>query len=109
MSDERIKPIFSSRENDPSVSEIVDQLVIGLGERIDLLQDAESAHDFDQIAILSSALVENARQAGFAELARVASALEEVSTWRDADRTHARLVELTRIVHRVRLGHMGTA
>jgi hypothetical protein len=109
MSDERIKPIYSSRGNDPSVSEIVDQFVIGLGERIDHLQDADSAQDFDQIAILGSALVEDARQAGFAELAGIASALEEVSTWRDAESTHARLVELTGIVYRVRLGHMGTA
>jgi HPt (histidine-containing phosphotransfer) domain-containing protein len=90
------------------VSEIVDQLVIGLGERIDHLQDSETEQDFDRIAVLASTLVENARQAGFAELAQIASALETVSTWRDAEGTHARLVELTEIVHRVRLGHMGT-
>ena len=109
MSDERLKPIFSSRGNDPSVSEIVDQLVIGLGERIDHLQDAETEQDFDRIALFASALVENAREAGFAELARVASVLENVSARRDAEGTHTRLVELTEIVHRVRLGHMGTA
>jgi len=109
MSDERLKPIFSSRGNDPSVSEIVDQLVIGLGERIDHLQDAESEQDFDQIAVLACALVENAQQAGFAELARVAGALEAASTWRDAEGSHRLLVELTEIVHRVRLGHMGAA
>jgi len=109
MSDERLEPIFSSRGNDPAVSEIVDELVIGLGEGIDHLQDAESAGDFDQIAMLASALVENARQAGFAELAGAASALEAVSTWRDAEGTHSRLVELTEIVQRVRLGHMGAA
>jgi hypothetical protein len=109
MSDERMKPILSSRRNDPAVSEIVDQLVISLGERIDRLQDAESDQDFDQIAVLASSLVEDARQAGFDELARVASAIEEVSTWRDSKGTHERLVELTGIVHRVRLGHMSAA
>lgn len=109
MSDDRLKPIFSSRGNDPAVSEFVDQLVIGLGERIDHLQDAESEQDFDQIAVLASGLVDNARRAGFDELARVASALEAVSTWRDPKSTHTRLVELTEIVHRVRLGHMGSA
>ncbi len=109
MSNERLKPIFSSRGNDPSVSEIVDQLVIGLGERIDHLQDAESVQDFDQITVLAAALVKSARQAGFAQLARVAAALEAVSTRRDAATSHTRLVELTEIVHRVRLGHMGEA
>ena len=109
MSDERLKPIFSSRASDPSLSEIVDRLVIGLGERIDHLQDAETEQDFDQITEIASSLVEDARRAGFSELARVASALEIVSRLRDAKVARTRLVELTEIVHRIRLGHMGNA
>lgn len=91
------------------MSEIVDRLVIGLGERIDQLQDAETEQDFDQIAVLANALLRNARAAGFAELAGVASELESVARGRDADGTHAQLVLMTEIVHRVRLGHMGSA
>ena len=90
------------------MSEIVDRLVVTLGERIDDMQDAESERDFDRIVVLAAALMENAQRAGFADLTGVARALEAASAGCDAEGTHARLVELTEIAHRVRLGHKGS-
>jgi hypothetical protein len=109
MPDVRVKPIYSSRGNDPSVSEVVDRFVIGLGERIDELQDLEVERSFDRIAPLARTLALDARRAGFDELASVTEALDAACIARDAELIYQHLVELTDLVHRVRLGHTGAA
>jgi hypothetical protein len=105
----RVKPIYSSRGNDPSVSDVVDDFVIGVSERIDQLQDFESEQDFPRIAENAAAFVADARRAGFDELERVANELAAASAAQREKDSHARLVELTELVHRVRLGHKGAA
>jgi len=105
----RVKPIYSSRGDDPSVSDVVDGFVIGLSELIDQLQDFESEQDFARIADLAGALVADAQRAGFNDLARSAGALASASSEGRFDGTRSCLVDLTELVHRVRLGHKGAA
>jgi hypothetical protein len=109
MPGERLKPIYSSRGNDPAVSDLVDRFVIGLGERIDELQDLEVEGGFDRIAPLARSLAADALRAGFDELAAVTGALEAASAEQNPEETRKHLVELTGLVHRVRLGHTGAA
>ena len=50
------KPIVSTRSEDPALEERIDRFVVGLGERIDSLQDAESAGDRGALRALAEAL-----------------------------------------------------
>jgi hypothetical protein len=109
MSADRLLAIQSSLENDPAACKAVEQLVVGLSERIDGLQDAEIRGKFDEIARMAIQLVHDSEVAGYEELAAVAKTLAVASNQRDNRATHLKLVDLTEVVHRVRLGHRGAA
>ena len=109
MSAEHLKPIYSSRSEDASVDEVVDRFVIRLAERIDALQDAEADGDFAQLAALTGELIVDAAAAGFEAFASTAEALESACGGDEAKAAHERLLDLTEIAQRIRLGHKGSA
>jgi hypothetical protein len=109
MPAELLKPIYSSRSDDPDLGEAVDRFVIGLAERIDLLQDAEADGDLAQLAGLASGLIVEADAAGFEALARTARALEAACSDDEPKAARKQLLGLTEIAQRIRLGHKGSA
>jgi len=106
---ERNVPVYSTLEDDLELREEISEFVIGLAERIDTLQDAESAPDPMLLVARSRSLVEDARRFGYAALAAVG---EEVVSAREQDKPQVvreKLLELTELARRVRLGHRGAA
>ena len=102
-------PILAVQDPDPEVQERVDAFVVGLGETIDLLQDDELARDWAQLIQRAGALRSEADGFGFSRLADSASRLMEACKEGRAKVIRDRLVELTEVGHRVRLGHRGSA
>ncbi len=43
------KAIYSQLEDDPELQDAINEFVVGLAERIDLLQDLHSAANFDRL------------------------------------------------------------
>ena len=107
MSVERLKPIYSSRGADSSLDDTVDQFVIRLAERIDTLQDAEAKGDLAELAALTGELTAEADAAGFETFASTAEALEAACFGDEAKAARERLLDLTEIAQRIRLGHKG--
>ena len=107
MPAEHLKPIYSSRTEDPSVDGDVDRFVVHLAERIDLLQDAEADGNLAQLAARTSGLIAAAGAAGFEALAVATKALKAACTEDEAKAARERLIELTEIAQRIRLGHKG--
>jgi len=109
MAGEPLKPIYSSRRDDPSAGETVDRFVVDLAERIDLLQDAEAAGDVGQLMALIGGLTVAADAAGFDVFAAVARAIDAACSKDDPKLVRDKLLELTEIAQRIRLGHKGSA
>lgn len=107
--DEPLRPLRSSRAEDPEATARIDAFVIGLAERIDALQDAEGRGDFSAIAGEVARLASDAHAAGYEVLAGVARILEQAARQEKADEVHSRLVDLTGVSIRVRMGHRGAA
>lgn len=104
---DRPQPLYSSLVDDPLCSEAIDEFVIGVAERIDHLQDADSKGDLRELSQLASQLVVDARSAGYDSLADIAAAVEAACEERASRRAHEGVVELTDLTLRVRLGHRG--
>ena len=104
---EKIRPIFSSRADDPALAEAIDAFVIGLAERIDDLQDADGEVDLSRLAALARDLAADAEPAGYEPLARVARPVEAAARDEKPDEAHENLVKLTEIAYRIRMGHRG--
>ena len=101
--------IYSLRADDPACEEAIDRFVLGLAERVDGLQDAQIAGDLEGVAKLSEELCQDAETLGYPQLA--AAAREVVAACQqgapDDERLVDRLVVVTEIGRRVRLGHRG--
>ena len=104
---DRPQPLFSRLADDPAWGEVVDEFVVGVAERIDHLQDADSKGDLRELASLASQLVVDARTAGFDVLADVAAEVEAACQRRAARDAHGGVVLLTDLTLRIRLGHRG--
>ncbi len=100
-------PIYSTRADDPELAPALDGFVVGLMERVDRLQDADSQDDLKDLAALASALVVEASALGFESLATCAAAVEAAGRGGDSDGAREALLALTEIAQRVRLGHRG--
>jgi HPt (histidine-containing phosphotransfer) domain-containing protein len=103
------KPIYSTCGDDPDVGEALDHFVIGLAERIDILQDAEASGDFPQLASLAGQLAVDAEATGFGALASAAQALESACFGGDPKLARETTLDITEITQRIRLGHKGAA
>ncbi len=100
-------PLFSTRANDPDLLDSLDDFVLGLGERIDALQDAEIASDLARMGVLAGELRGAAADHGYEPLADCAADVKTACANGDAEAAHKGLLELTEIAQRVRLGHRG--
>ena len=107
MSAEPLRPIYSSRLEDPAVAEPLETFVVGLAERVDGLQDTEASGDLAELAAHVRALGAEATDLGFAPLAVVAAAVEAACQAGASDQARMHLVDLTEISQRVRLGYRG--
>ena len=105
----RDKPVYSSRADDPALSESIDSFVVELAERIDHLQDAQRAGDLKELAALASSLVTDAEKVGFDTLAESGVVLETTCQGANGGEAYDALLGITEIARRIRLGHRGAA
>ena len=107
MNERQVAPIFSSREEESELREALDAFIVELAERVDLLQDAESASDWSEVQRLSGDLAREASRLGFTPLAAAALAVVRACAEDKADAAQTALVEVTGVARRVRLGYRG--
>jgi hypothetical protein len=100
------RPIYSLLVDEQAL-ERLDAFVVELGERIDLIQEAEQAGQLEETAKRASELAVEASAMGLPPLAAAAESVAVSGRTGDASSTHATIVELTYVVTRVRLGHRG--
>jgi len=102
-------PIRSTLEDVADLAEDINRFVIGLGERIDSIQDAELSQDFRQLVSLAGLLLQDAERLGYPALAQTARAIEIAAGDAKAEAVQEANVELTDLAQRVRRGHRGAA
>jgi hypothetical protein len=105
----RRHPIYSTREEEPDLEDELHGFVVGLGEEVDHLQDAEGAGDFKQLGQLLDPFAAASERLGYSDLAELARVVYDACKDEDEDAVQEALVELTEISRRVRLGHRGAA
>ncbi len=104
---ERPLPLYSRLIDDPSSGEAIDEFVVGVAERVDHLQDADSRGDFAELGRLASELSAEARAVGFDLLADVARIVATACAERSKKPAHDGVVAVTDLACRIRLGHRG--
>lgn len=104
---DRIRPIYSTRADDPDLTDAIEAFVIGLAERIDHLQDAEGDGRLSRLAELAADLARESATLGYEGLGDIARAVAEAARNRKADGARSQVTELTDVAQRVRLGHPG--
>lgn len=107
MGDLKDAPIRSALAYDPDFEERIDVFIVGLGEQIDAIQEADRIGDLASGAAMAQKLAGQAEQLGFPPLAEAAQEVAAACQEGDPHATHDRIVELTGIVYRVRRGHRG--
>lgn len=91
------------------MQEPINEFVIGLAERIDLLQDLHSSGDFTRLGELCGETAETAERLGYPLMASVARVAREASKENKADASEEALVEMTELSQRIRQAHRGAA
>jgi len=104
----RTGPIHSLLVDDAAL-ERLDGFVVALGERIDLIQEAEHEGHLEEAAKRAAELAVEALALGLPPLAEAAERVVASCRLGAAADAHADIVELTAVVTRVRLGHRGGA
>jgi hypothetical protein len=105
----RPAPIFSQHEHDPELRDAIDRFVVRLGERVDALQDAESARKLPELQLLAEDLCQRAERLGYPLLASLARTVARACGDDKPQLAQEALVELTEVSRRIRLGHRGAA
>jgi hypothetical protein len=107
---ERPEPALrSSRESDPEVEFQIDAFVIGLGEIVDALQDAEAAGQLAALRELAEALVPRAHELGYESLSDAAKQIAEACGDPNPDAARKAVETFTEISKRARRGHRSAA
>jgi HPt (histidine-containing phosphotransfer) domain-containing protein len=109
MPEDIAPPIYSTREDDPTALEAVDQFVVTLAEQVDALQDADLEGELESLAKLAGKLAERAQNLGYAPLAEIATAVADACRAEKLEDAQAAMVELTQVSCRIRRGHRGAA
>jgi hypothetical protein len=109
MRDKKDTPIYSARDDDCEAREKISAFVIGLAERVDLLQDVEGGEQFADLLKHASALALDAENFGFELLAEAALRVAEASQSCQTNGAQDAMIEVTVIARRIRLGHRGAA
>jgi len=107
---ERPEPALrSSRESDPEVEFQIDAFVIGLGETVDSLQDAEAAGRLALLRDLSESLIHRARELGYESLSDAARQVAEACGDPNPEATRKAVESFTELSKRARRGHRSAA
>jgi hypothetical protein len=104
-----LKPIVSTRADDPDLDEHIDRFVVNLAERVDAFQDAEAARDREALLALADALAQDAHALGFPLLVAAARRIAEVCGEGAPEALRKSVVDLTELSQRVRRGHRSAA
>ena len=107
MNGRRNEPIHSLLVADEAL-ERLDAFVLELGERIDLIQEAEHAGQLEEAAKRAAELAHDAQSLGLPPLVEAAERVVASCRRGAPAEAHADIVELTDVVTRVRLGHRGS-
>jgi hypothetical protein len=83
----------------------LDAFVVGLGERIDAIQDAEHLGRLEEVGKSALEIASEAASLGLPPLAHAAERVAAICRSGDAVSARAEIVALTDVVRRVRLGH----
>jgi len=103
------KPIYSIHEDDLELQEEVNAFVVGLAERVDLLQDLHSAGDLEQLAERCGGVGEEADRLGYPLLASASRAVMDACLEEKANACQDALLEITELTQRIRRAHRGAA
>jgi hypothetical protein len=106
---DRKPPIRSTQEDVAELADQIDRFVIGLGERIDAIQDAELARASTRVSALARALSADAERLGYPGMALSAKGVAMAAEDDVPDELQETIRELTEIAQRVRRGHRGAA
>ena len=107
--DRQTEPIYSTVEDDPRLRDGIHDFVVHLAEKVDALQDAETAGELERLAELCGSMAEESERLGYAELTQLSRVVVDACARDKQDEAHTAMLELTDISHRVRLGHRGSA
>jgi hypothetical protein len=103
----KIIPIFSRLEEAPEHRDAIDQFVVGLAERVDLLQDVECERDLERLGGLARELADISCAVGYPALTEAAERICRAAADDKPDEAEQALIEVTALSQRVRLGHRG--
>jgi hypothetical protein len=103
------KPLLSTRAEEPEVEERIDAFVVGLGETVDALQDAEAAGDFALLRERALRLAADALPLGYAPMAEAAGRVAEACGQRAPELAHKAVADVTALAQRIRRGHRSAA
>jgi hypothetical protein len=102
-------PIRSTQEDEAALAQDIDRFVIGLGERIDSIQDAELAGKLAEVGALARGLAGEADRLGYPAMAVSALGVTSAAESSQPDALQETIVELTELAQRIRQGHRGAA
>jgi hypothetical protein len=105
----RRNPIYSAYEDQLELQEAINEFVVALAERIDLLQDLHSSADFSRLGDQCVAMALDAERLGYPLMAGVARDAADACKEGKVDASEQALVEMTEIAQRIRLAHRGAA
>jgi hypothetical protein len=103
------KPLVSTRAADPEVEEEIDAFVVGLGETVDGLQDAEAGGDLGGLERAALALQQTATKLGYEPMAEAAGEIVAACGERALEALHKAVWDVTRLAQRIRRGHRTAA
>lgn len=107
MGDAKPLRIYSTLDGEPELQEPIEQFMVALAERVDLLQDAQLLGDLVTLGKLCGELRDDAQRFGYPQLADLANALLEACREDRHEPTLGLLLELTEIGRAIRRGHRG--
>jgi hypothetical protein len=106
---DRLKPIHSTLGDRSECHDAISDFVVGLGERVDSLQDAETRGELRLLEKLAGELGREASAFGYACLSEQTDRIRDACSRDKPELAQAALVELTELGTRIRLGHRGAA
>ena len=102
-------PIYSRYDDQVELRDAIEQFVVGLGERIDELQDLQLQGQLLQLADKSDALAADGQRLGYAQIDAVARQISQAARQDKPEEAQKALVEITELMQRVRRGSRGAA
>lgn len=99
----------SSRESDPEVEFQIDAFVIGLGETVDALQDAEASGRLEALRELAAPLIGRTLELGYESLSEAAREITLACGEPNPEAARKAVETFTELSKRARRGHRSAA